>query len=146
MRAQTLPRGQGWKSETRNSGHPLSSHAQRIFPLQRYLAMSPPAKTKLLPRQRTFCDGIAAGLTGAEAARQAGYSDARAAATASRLRTHPEIQAGIERRLNGYDPNPAFDDPLQFLMWYASDPEAGAMKHRVDAAIACLPYLHERKH
>jgi len=100
--------------------------------------------TALLPRQRAFCDGVAAGLSGAEAARQAGYSASRAAATASRLRRRPEIQAGIERRLNGYDPNPQFDDPLQFLMWFANDPEAGATKQRVKAAIALLPYMHRK--
>ena len=108
------------------------------------MVTSTPAKMKLLPRQRVFCDGIAAGLTGAEAARKAGYTASRAARTASRLRTIPEIQAGIERRLNGYNSNPTFDDPLQFLMWYASDPEAGAMKGRIDAAIACLPYMHRK--
>lgn len=100
--------------------------------------------TRLLKRQKAFCDGIAAGLSGAEAARRAGYSAARAAATASRLRTQPEIQAGIERRLNGYVSNPQFDDPLQFLMWVASDPEGGASAVRVRAAIACLPYLHRK--
>lgn len=100
--------------------------------------------SKLLPRQRVFCDGIAAGLTGAEAARRAGYSKTRAGRTASRLRTLPEIRAGIDRRLNGYNPNPVFDDPLKFLMWYATDPEAGAMKERVDAAIACLPFMHRK--
>lgn len=100
--------------------------------------------TALLPRQRAFCDGIAAGLSGAEAARCAGYSASRAAATASRLKRRPEIQAGIQRRLDGYDPNPQFDDPLAFLMWFANDPEAGATKHRVAAAIALLPYLHRK--
>ena len=102
-------------------------------------------KTKLLHRQRVFCDGIAAGLSGAEAARQAGYTPSRAARTASRLRKLPENQAGIERRLNGYDPNPQFDCPLKFLIWFINDPEGGAPKGRVDAAIACLPYiLHMR--
>lgn len=101
-------------------------------------------KTALLPRQRLFCNGIAAGLSGAEAARKAGYSAARASRTASRLRTLPAIRAGIERRLAGYNPNPVFDDPLAFLMWCATDPEAGAMKNRVDAAIAVLPFTHRR--
>lgn len=103
--------------------------------------------TRLLPRQRAFCDAIAAGMSGAEAARQAGYSDRRAAATASRLRREPAIQAGIERRLNGYVSNPVFDDPLDFLAWVASDPEAGgaAMRMRVQAAIALLPYFHSKR-
>ncbi|MBA4263780.1 MAG: hypothetical protein C0453_01750 [Comamonadaceae bacterium] len=100
--------------------------------------------THLLKRQRLFCDGVAAGLSGAEAARRAGYSAARAAATASRLRTRPEIQAGIERRLNGYVSNPKFDDPLKFLMWVARDPEGGSTAIRVRAAIACLPYMHSK--
>lgn len=98
----------------------------------------------LLPRQRAFCDGLAAGLSGAEAARHAGYSAARAAATASRLKQRPEIQAGIQRRLDGYDPNPTFDNPLDFLRWAATDPEAGATKVRVMAAIAVLPYLYRK--
>lgn len=98
----------------------------------------------LLPRQKAFCDGIAAGLSGAEAARRAGYSEDRAAATASRLRNRPEIQAGIQRRLDGFDPNPVFEDPLEFLKWVASNPE-GMTKVRVDAAIACLPYLYQKK-
>lgn len=102
-------------------------------------------KSKLLARQRLFCDGIASGLTGAEAARQAGYSHSRAARTASRLRKLPEIIAGVDRRLNGYDPNPVFSDPMAFLMWFANDPEAGASKVRVDAAIALLPYMYRRK-
>lgn len=102
------------------------------------------SKTRLLPRQRAFCDGIAAGLSGAEAARRAGYSDSRAAATASRLRARPEIAAGIARRLAGYDPNPKFDNPLDFLIWVASDPECGATKVRVTAAIALLPYLYRK--
>lgn len=102
------------------------------------------SKTRLLPRQRAFCDGIVAGLNGADAARRAGYSDSRAAATASRLRTRPEILAGIARRLAGYDPNPKFDNPLDFLMWVANDPECGATKARVDASIACLPYLYRK--
>ncbi len=108
------------------------------------MSTSTPPKTKLLQRQRLFCDGIAAGLTGAEAARQAGYSEAMARRTATRLRTLPEIKAGIERRLNGYQSNPKFDDPLAFLMWYASDPERGALKERVNAAIAVLPYMHRK--
>lgn len=101
--------------------------------------------SRLLPRQRAFCDAIAAGLSGAEAARQAGYSERRAAATASRLRREPAIQAGIERRLNGYVSNPIFDDPLAFLMWFATDPEVGySMQQRVQAAIALLPYIHTK--
>lgn len=99
----------------------------------------------MLPRKRAFCDGIAAGLTGAEAARRAGYSARRAKLTASRLLKLPEVRAGIERRRKGYNPNPKFDDPLQFLMWFANDPEAGAPRHRVQAAIALLPYTHRRK-
>ena len=100
-------------------------------------------KFALLPRQRAFCDGMASGLTGAAAARQAGYSEARAAATASRLRALPQIQAGIERRLDGYDPTPQFADPLAFLMWVASNPE-GVSRIRVRAAIALLPYMHRK--
>lgn len=97
--------------------------------------------TRLLKRQKAFCDGIAAGLSGAEAARRAGYSHARAAATASRLRTMPAIQAGIQRRLDGWDPNPHFDDPLDFLAWVARNPE-GVCELRLKAAIALLPYYH----
>ena len=100
---------------------------------------------QMLPRKRAFCDGIAAGLSGAEAARRAGYSERRAKQTASRLLKLPEVQAGIERRRQGYNPNPQFDDPLQFLMWFANDPEAGATPQRVQAAIALLPYTHRRK-
>lgn len=102
------------------------------------------ATSRLLPRQRAFCDGIAAGLSGAEAARRAGYSERRAKAAASRLNVRPEIKAGIKRRLEGYDPNPKFTDPLNFLLWYANDPEAGATRERVNAAIALLPYFHKR--
>jgi phage terminase small subunit len=98
----------------------------------------------LLPRKRTFCDGIAAGLSGAEAARRAGYSARRAKQTASRLLRCPDVLQGIERRRNGYNPHPKFADPLQFLMWFANDPEAGAPRLRVRAAIAALPYLHRR--
>jgi len=97
---------------------------------------------RLLTRQRTFCDGIAAGLSGAESARRAGYSDSRAKQTASRLIQLPQVQAGIERRRNGYNPNPQFNDPLAFLMWFANDPEAGELRHRVMAAIAAMPYMH----
>lgn len=100
--------------------------------------------TDLLPRQRKFADGIAAGLSGAEAARQAGYSAGRAKATAHRLKHNPAVQAAIERRLNGYDPHPQFDDPLQFLLWAMNDPEFGALRLRVKAAIATLPYLYDR--
>ncbi len=101
--------------------------------------------TQMLPRKRAFCDGIAAGLTGAEAARRAGYSERRAKQTASRLLKLPEVCAAIERRRNGYNPNPKFDDPLQFLMWFANDPEAGAPRQRVQVAIDLLPYTHRRK-
>jgi hypothetical protein len=101
--------------------------------------------SRLLPRQRAFADGIAAGLSGAEAARQAGYAPSKAKGTASRLRALPEIQAAIERRLNGYDPNPRFDDPMKFLMWVANDPEGASPKLRVKAAIACLPYVRARR-
>lgn len=101
--------------------------------------------TPMLPRKRAFCDGIAAGLSGAEAARRAGYSERRAKQTASRLLKLPEVLAGIDRRRNGYNPNPKFDDPLKFLMWFANDPEAGATRQRVQAAIALLPYTHRYK-
>lgn len=100
--------------------------------------------TRLLPKQKAFCSGIAAGLSGAEAARQAGYSPSRAASTASRLKTRPAIQAGIQRRLDGYTGEPTFDNPLDFLAWVAQDPE-GVAEIRVKAAIALLPYLYERK-
>lgn len=98
---------------------------------------------RLLPRQKAFCDGIAAGLSGTEAARKAGYSESRAAATASRLRAQPAIQAAIQRRLDGWDPDPHFDDPLDFLKWVATNPE-GVSSLRVKAAIALLPYFHHK--
>jgi hypothetical protein len=98
---------------------------------------------RLLPRQRRFCDGVAAGLSGAEAARQAGYSPARSKSTAARLRAQPGIKAGIERRLNGYESNPRFDSPLQYLLWFMGNPEA-ALGLRVQAAIAATPYVHHR--
>lgn len=57
----------------------------------------------------------------------------------------PAIIAAIERRRQGYNPNPTFDDPLRWLMWFANDPEAGMPRQRVDAAIACLRYMHRPK-
>ena len=101
--------------------------------------------TGLLPRQRKFADGIAAGLNGAEAARQAGYSAGRAKATAHRLRQNPMVQAAIERRRNGYVSNPRFDDPLDFLKWAMVDPEFSALKQRVKVAIFLLPYCHVKR-
>ena len=57
----------------------------------------------------------------------------------------PSIRAGIERRLNGYDPKPTFSDPLPFLQWAMADPEAHPLKVRMKAAAALLPYFHRKK-
>jgi hypothetical protein len=113
---------------------------QKKYPVQRCFMVT--RSNGLLHRQRRFCDGVAQGLSGAEAARQAGYSPSRAKQTAHRLIHDLDIQAGIARRLNGYDPHPTFDDPLKFLQWAMTDPEAYPLKLRIKVAVALLPYFH----
>ena len=54
-------------------------------------------QSPLSPRQRLFCARIAGGASGAEAARQAGYSVATAAQQASRLLRQRQVQGEIER-------------------------------------------------
>ena len=53
--------------------------------------------SRLSGRQRLFCNRIAGGASGAEAARQAGYSAAAASQQAWRLLQNPQVQAEIER-------------------------------------------------
>lgn len=96
------------------------------------------ATDHLLPRQKAFCDGIAAGLSGAESARRAGYSEGRAKRTASRLRTQANVMAGIKRRKAGYISQPRFDDPLEFLLWCMNDPETFALKDRIRIAATLM--------
>ena len=59
-----------------------------------------PASRRLTGRQLLFCNRIAGGASGAEAARQAGYSGAAAAQQAWRLLKNAEVQAEIERIRN----------------------------------------------
>ena len=59
----------------------------------------PARELDLTPRQRLFCARIAGGASGAEAARQAGYSHATAAQQASRMLRKPEVRAEVDRLL-----------------------------------------------
>lgn len=52
---------------------------------------------RLSGRQRLFCSRVAGGASGAEAARQAGYSVAVASQQAWRLLQNPRVKAEIER-------------------------------------------------
>ena len=51
----------------------------------------------LTPRQRLFCARIAAGASGAEAARQAGYSANAATQQASRLLNQAKVRQEVDR-------------------------------------------------
>ena len=53
--------------------------------------------TRLSGRQRLFCNRVAGGASGAEAARQAGYSATAAAQQAWRMLRSPEVQEEIQR-------------------------------------------------
>jgi phage terminase small subunit len=47
-------------------------------------------------RVEMFCDAVARGMSGTQAAIAAGYSERRASATAAELRRRPDVQARIE--------------------------------------------------
>lgn len=95
--------------------------------------------TRLLPRQRVFADALHRGLTGRQAALEAGYSPSRATRTASRLRRHPAIIEALERRRVGYTGMPPVtDDPRQWLLWAMADPEFLGMRDRIAVAAFLL--------
>ena len=91
--------------------------------------------TRLLPRQRVFADALHRGLTGRQAALEAGYSPSRATRTASRLRRHIAIIEALARRRAGYNPEPPVtDDPRQFLIWAMNDVETLSVRDRIGVA------------
>jgi phage terminase small subunit len=66
-------------------------------PISAAVITVPAAAARLTARQHIFCRRLIAGASGAEAARQAGYSIAGAARQASRMLRNPAIAAEIER-------------------------------------------------
>lgn len=92
-------------------------------------------RNRLKPRQRAFVDGVYRGLSLAAAARAAGYAAGSARQTGSRLAQHPAIIAALERRQQGYNPEPPVtDDPRQWLLWAMNDPELLGLRERIAVA------------
>ena len=97
--------------------------------------------SRLLPRQRVFADALHRGLTGRQAALEAGYSPSRATRTASRLRRHPVIIEALERRRTGYNPEPPVtDDPREFLIWCMNDCELLSLRERIGVAAFLMAF------
>ena len=95
----------------------------------------------MTPKMRIFAAALAAGNSGVQAARLAGYPDAGARAVASKLRRDPRVKAEIERIRAG-DPLPLHAQgieltPLDFLLSIMGDPTQDP-RIRVRAATAAL--------
>ena len=114
----------------------------------------------LTDKKRRFVDALRSGLTGAKAAQKAGYSKATAAQAASRLMKDTDIKSALQRletvnkakaaaKASGRQVNVptlarSFDDPKEFLRALMNDNKED-MKLRKEAAVALMPFEHERK-
>ncbi|GAO20488.1 hypothetical protein HF896_05350 [Alicycliphilus denitrificans] len=96
---------------------------------------------RLKPRQRAFVDAVHGGATFAAAARAAGYAAGSARQTGSRLMQHPAIIEAMERRQQGYNPEPPVtDDPREFLIWCMNDPELLSLRERIGVAAFLMAF------
>jgi phage terminase small subunit len=71
-----------------------------MVPQSEYLHM--PRRPNTPERFEAFCDAVARGMSGTQAAIAAGYSAPRASATAAELRRRPEVQTRIEELKERY--------------------------------------------
>lgn len=100
------------------------------------------------PKHEKFAAGLAAGLSGKDAAIRAGFAERSAKVTASRLRRDPCIVAEIDRISRGlplpFHRRPGQNlDPLEFLQSVMCDPSE-TTRTRARAAIILLPYTHSK--
>lgn len=111
-------------------------------------------------KKRRFVDALQSGLTGAQAAIAAGYSEKGAAQAASRLMKDADVIAALARKssvnkakelakeqtapVNVAELSKMYSDPKEFLRALMND-HAEDMKLRLDAAKVLMPFTHERK-
>lgn len=104
-------------------------------------------------RKRRFIEALRSGLVGAAAARKAGYSAATAAQAASRLMKDPFVKDGVlngktkaskpgskDEKLPGAPKR--YTDAKEMLIDLMN--EADDIKLRKEAAVALLPYQHQK--
>jgi len=109
-------------------------------------------------RKRKFVNAIQSGLSGANAAVAAGYSEKGASQAASRLMKDADVIAAIERTKVVEQAGPSaecnppaitglnehYDDPKDYLRAVMNNPLEDP-KIRLDAAKSLMPYEHHRK-
>jgi terminase small subunit-like protein len=101
----------------------------------------------MTPKQRKFAAAIAAGKSGAAAAREAGCSARTARSYGSKLRKDPRIVAEVDRIRRG-EALPLHEQgialtPLEFLLSVMCSPTEDT-RTRIRAAIAAAPYVNQR--
>lgn len=114
----------------------------------------------LTDKKRKFVAALQSGLSGANAAVAAGYSEKGASQAASRLMKDPDVIAALERKemveqakaqakeegksVSIPNLSKMYSDPKEFLKAVMNDPLEDP-KLRVDAAKSLMPYVHQRQ-
>ena len=99
----------------------------------------------MTPKMRKFAEALAAGRSGAESARRAGYKGASARVNASKMRRDTRVIAEIAR-IKNCEPRPEHTrgnalTPLSWLLSVMNDPTV-EMRLRLRCAIAAAPYTN----
>lgn len=112
----------------------------------------------LTEQQRRYAESRFAGLSKKESAMAAGCPEKTASQAGSRLEKHPNVVAHLARlKAAESDANPAagrdapppaaegafYEDPMQLLQAVMND-RTEDRKIRLQAAIALLPYIHQK--